>query len=67
MPTSSQALELPIKLSGNRSNQLIANLRLQVVYDMLYRYLLEIALDRVPIVRAVRLESASSSFATIPA
>ena len=43
-----------IKVSGNRSNQLIANLRLQVVYDTLYRYLLEIALDRVPIISAVR-------------
>jgi ubiquinone biosynthesis protein len=43
-----------IKVSGNRSNQLIANLRLQVVYDTLYRYILEIALDRVPIVSAIR-------------
>ncbi|MFN8466667.1 MAG: AarF/UbiB family protein [Caldilineaceae bacterium] len=43
-----------IKVSGNRSNQLIANLRLQVVYDTLYRYLLEIALDRVPIISAIR-------------
>lgn len=43
-----------IKVSGNRSNQLISNLRLQVVYDTLYRYLLEIALDRVPIISAIR-------------
>jgi ubiquinone biosynthesis protein len=43
-----------IKLSGNRSNQLIANLRLQVVYDILYRYLLEITLDRAPIISGVR-------------
>ena len=42
-----------IKLSGNRSNQLISDLRLQVVYDILYRYALEIGLDRVPIVSAV--------------
>jgi ubiquinone biosynthesis protein len=43
-----------IRLSGSRSNQLIANLRFQQVYDLLYRYLLEIGLDRVPFVSAVR-------------
>ncbi len=31
-----------VRLSGNRSNQLIANLRFQQVYDLIYRYLLEI-------------------------
>jgi ubiquinone biosynthesis protein len=43
-----------IRLSGNRSNQLIANLRFQQVYDLLYSYLLEIGLDRVPFVSTVR-------------
>ncbi|HHY56817.1 MAG TPA: hypothetical protein GYA08_15435 [Chloroflexi bacterium] len=43
-----------LRLSGNRSNQLIANLRFQQVYDLLYRYLLEIGLDRVPFVSTVR-------------
>jgi len=43
-----------IRLSGNRSNQLIANLRFQQVYDLLYSYLLEIGLDRVPFVGAIR-------------
>ncbi len=43
-----------LKLSGNRSNQLIANLRFQQVYDLLYSYLLEIGLDRVPFVGALR-------------
>jgi ubiquinone biosynthesis protein len=51
---ASKLWDRAIKLSGNRSNQLIANLRLQVVYDTLYRYLLEIGLDRVPIVSAIR-------------
>lgn len=56
-----------IKVSGNRSNQLIANLRLQVVYDTLYRYLLEIALDRVPIISAVRAWVGTTSLRTIQA
>ncbi len=43
-----------IRLSGNRSNQLIANLRFQQVYDLLYQYLLEIGLDRVPFVSTLR-------------
>lgn len=43
-----------IKFSGSRSNQIITNLRLQVLYDILYRYLLEIALDRVPIISGIR-------------
>jgi ubiquinone biosynthesis protein len=51
---SSKLWSWAIKLSGNRSNQLIANLRLQVVYDTLYRYLLEIGLDRAPIIPAIR-------------
>ncbi len=53
---SSKLWNRAIKLSGDRSNQLIANLRLQVVYDILYRYLLEIALDRVPVVSGVRAQ-----------
>ena len=43
-----------VRLSGNRSNQLIANLRFQQVYDLIYRYLLEIGLDRLPFVAPVR-------------
>lgn len=53
---SSKLWNRAIKLSGDRSNQLIANLRLQVVYDILYRYLLEIGLDRVPVVSGVRAQ-----------
>jgi ubiquinone biosynthesis protein len=49
-----QVWSILIKLSGNRSNQLIANLRFQQVYDLLYSYLLEIGLDRVPFVGALR-------------
>jgi ubiquinone biosynthesis protein len=43
-----------VRLSGNRSNQLIANLRFQQVYDLIYRYLLEIGLDRLPFVAPIR-------------
>ena len=43
-----------IRFSGNRSNQLVANLRLQQVYDIIYRFALEIGLDRVPIVGTIR-------------
>jgi ubiquinone biosynthesis protein len=43
-----------VRFSGNRSNQLIANMRLQQVYDIIYRYAMEIGLDRVPIVGSVR-------------
>lgn len=50
----SRVWSILIRLSGNRSNQLIANLRFQQVYDMLYSYLLEIGLDRVPFVGAMR-------------
>lgn len=45
---------LLIKYSGNRSNQLITNLRFQQVYDLIYRYAMEIALDRVPFVGTIR-------------
>ena len=43
-----------IRFSGNRSNQLVANLRLQQVYDIIYRFVLEIGLDRVPIIDTIR-------------
>ena len=43
-----------IKYSGNRSNQLITNLRFQQVYDLIYQYAMEIALDRVPFVSTIR-------------
>ena len=43
-----------IKYSGNRSNQLITNLRFQQVYDLIYQYGMEIALDRVPFVSTIR-------------
>lgn len=45
---------LLIKYSGNRSNQLITNLRFQQVYDLIYQYAMEIALDRVPFVGTIR-------------
>lgn len=45
---------LLIKYSGNRSNQLITNLRFQQVYDLIYQYAMEIALDRVPFVGTFR-------------
>ncbi len=47
---SSRLWRVLIRFSGNRSNQLVANLRLQQVYDIIYRFALEIGLDRVPIV-----------------
>lgn len=50
----SRLWSLLIKVSGNRSNQLIANLRLQQVYDIIYRYLMEILLDRAPVISAIR-------------
>ena len=50
----SRVWSILIKLSGNRSNQLIANLRFQQVYDLIYSYVLEIGLDRVPFVGTLR-------------
>ena len=43
-----------IRFSGNRANQLIVNVRMQQVSDITYRYLLEIGLDRVPIIAGIR-------------
>ncbi|MBK8048495.1 MAG: phage holin family protein [Anaerolineales bacterium] len=51
---NSRIWNVMIKLSGNRSNTLIANLRLQQVYDIIYSYGSAILLDRVPVVGTVR-------------
>lgn len=50
----SRLWDTAIRFAGNRSNQITTNLRLQVVYDTIYRYLLEIGLDRVPIIGGIR-------------
>lgn len=51
---NSRLWNIVIKFSGNHSNQIIANLRLQQVYDTIYRYMMEILLDRMPIIGAIR-------------
>ncbi len=50
----SRLWSVAIKMAGNSSNQLITNLRLQQVYDILYQSMLEIGLDRVPIISGIR-------------